>query len=802
MNLQRALEINTAALAVMGAIFLGLGHGTAALPLSLGLAAIASMVLSPIFPWLRLNRMIGNLIALGAVCWSMRDFLRMASQEQLLAIADMLIYLQIVLLFQEKSIRIHWQLVVLSLLQVVVAAALQLGPQFGALLALYMIMALSALVLLCLHRQSKPPPAPAAEPSENGRSDWHKLLAAPVVTAAESSLSELTATARPALIFRQVALLAGATLIFTSVFFMATPRLGEGSWTGARKRGKLTAGFSPEATLDEFGRIHQSNQVVMRVSLTEEVGRQPLTTMVDPYFTGAVLYDYVADESGSRWVRGPRRWGKYGDSNASAHRYTATSLVRQDIILETGNSPVLFAILPVQKLPDTPPDLRLVRAGQRIFRITPPDDLARREYRYVFGTPSLRNGQQLRGIPHHNPAVEEQDQFHLAVEKMDLTLIDLAQFPGLTKVAEGILRDQGLQEASELEKAKALERHFHIPGLYTYSVDLDLPKRNQSLDPIEDFVVNHRTGHCEYFAGALTMMLRSQGIPARMVVGYRGGQFNSLGKYYQVQQRNAHAWVEALIPPGGVPEWDIAGAPSGGGTWYRLDPTPASLTGESAFADPSLASRVGEAFDYVELLWRDYVLSLNASRQKDSIYDPMTTRAVGSVPGWMDSPRVRLVTRRLTTALGWAQTAQREGTSSQVFDWRTGLAAMLGLVVMGGLMHGSVLFWNLWAWRKRQVEKKSIRRAEPPAFYVRLESLLARLQLRRRSGQTPRELAAAAGTILNKLPAGAASAALPQKVVEAYYRVRFGGAALDKEETAAIEHALAQLVPAVQQAQS
>ena len=180
----------------------------------------------------------------------------------------------------------------------------------------------------------------------------------------------------------------------------------------------------------------------------------------------------------------------------------------------------------------------------------------------------------------------------------------------------------------------------------------------------------------------------------------------------------------------------------------------------------------------------------------------MTTRAAGSVPGWMDSPRLQLLSRRLGAVFGWDRAAQREEASSQVFDWRTGLAAMAGLVVMGGLMHGSVLFWNLWSWRKRKIEQKSARRAEPPAFYLRLESLLARLQLRRRSGQTPRELAAVAGMILSKLPAGAASSTVPREVVEAYYRVRFGGAALDKEETAAIEHALAQLVPAVQQAQS
>jgi hypothetical protein len=89
----------------------------------------------------------------------------------------------------------------------------------------------------------------------------------------------------------------------------------------------------------------------------------------------------------------------------------------------------------------------------------------------------------------------------------------------------------------------------------------------------------------------------------------------------------------------------------------------------------------------------------------------------------------------------------------------------------------------------------------PPEFYLRLVGMLTRLKVRKAAGQTARELAAAAESKLAGGPA-AFAAELPQEVVAAYYRVRFGGAALDKNEQAAIEQALSKIVSAVHYAQS
>ena len=68
-----------------------------------------------------------------------------------------------------------------------------------------------------------------------------------------------------------------------------------------------------------------------------------------------------------------------------------------------------------------------------------------------------------------------------------------------------------------------------------------------NLDPVEDFLVNRKEGHCEYFASALALLLRSIDIPARMVNGFKGGDWNELTQTMNVRQKHAHSWVEAYV---------------------------------------------------------------------------------------------------------------------------------------------------------------------------------------------------------------------------------------------------------------
>src|SRR6185295_5058621 len=91
---------------------------------------------------------------------------------------------------------------------------------------------------------------------------------------------------------------------------------------------------------------------------------------------------------------------------------------------------------------------------------------------------------------------------------------------------------------------------------YRYSLAL---KRQTSRPPLEEFLFVRRSGNCEYFAAAMAVMLRSEGIPSRVVAGFQQGEWNPYGRYFMVRLSDAHSWVEAYIDGRG---------------WVAFDPSP------------------------------------------------------------------------------------------------------------------------------------------------------------------------------------------------------------------------------------
>jgi transglutaminase-like putative cysteine protease len=77
---------------------------------------------------------------------------------------------------------------------------------------------------------------------------------------------------------------------------------------------------------------------------------------------------------------------------------------------------------------------------------------------------------------------------------------------------------------------------------------------------IDDFIFETRKGFCEHYASSFVFLMRAAGIPARVVTGYQGGEYNALGKYFILRQSDAHAWAEVWLPGRG---------------WLRVDPTAA-----------------------------------------------------------------------------------------------------------------------------------------------------------------------------------------------------------------------------------
>jgi transglutaminase-like putative cysteine protease len=108
---------------------------------------------------------------------------------------------------------------------------------------------------------------------------------------------------------------------------------------------------------------------------------------------------------------------------------------------------------------------------------------------------------------------------------------------------------------SDAEVVNAALTHFNTEKFF---YTLEPPALED--DPVDEFLFETRRGFCEHFAAAFVTLMRSAGIPARIVTGYQGGEFNPAGNYLVVRQLDAHAWAEVWLPGQG---------------WARVDPTAA-----------------------------------------------------------------------------------------------------------------------------------------------------------------------------------------------------------------------------------
>ena len=147
-------------------------------------------------------------------------------------------------------------------------------------------------------------------------------------------------------------------------------------------------------------------------------------------------------------------------------------------------------------------------------------------------------------------------------------------------------RRLGARAGSPYEATLAVERWLRTTGGFRYEERPPLADATTG-PPLVDFVVRHRSGYCQHFAGTMALMLRMLGIPSRVAVGFTSGKWD--GKQWVVSDVNAHAWVEAWFDGYG---------------WLPFDPTP----GRGSFsASYTLAS---DSADTVRELGRGDLLAV------------------------------------------------------------------------------------------------------------------------------------------------------------------------------------------------
>jgi hypothetical protein len=827
MSIERLLQISMALTAFLAALMLGLSEQRMWLAVVTGLAAALSVYFGDMRGTLLLSTTWANVLGLAALGATVWEVFTVDTEYQLLALANMLVYLQWVLLFRRKEPRIYWMILLLSLLQVAVASVMSLTALFGVFMVLYVFSSLTALVSFTVDRDRRGPaparaapdtdridifstpisvvfarllglrrrrPAPRANPS--GR--WPLGFGKPRFTAREEEPDRGRGSARG--LWRTAAVLAIGAFLLAPPLFALVPRTDRTlGWYPSGLMGQNLVGFSDVVRLGELGEMVENPTEVMRVRLTERPTGRPIQLQDDLLLRGMALPHY----EGGRWNRQPGAIGE--DVDPLPRGVPPASVVDQEITIEPlENSDVLFGVWPVYEF-DGSRRVLFDRVNERLGRTKGPngDYAYRLTYRLV--TTGVRDGRQLSFRPYSRRnemlAVRRSGllQPYAGVYPQTPTEPNLVGEPRqverlrehlepLKALADGVVADISRADPQyKLRCCRALESHLRDSGLYKYS--LRPPVRDGRLDPVVDFITQHPEGHCEYFASALALMLRSQGIPSRIVVGFKGGEWNTAGGYYVVRQLNAHTWVEAYFQAdelAALPQDELPPGDHSGGLWLQLDPTP---PGEGA--QTTLWSNLMSLRDYGEYLWGRFVLGLTAKDQKMSIYAPLE-----SAVHWLGG------------LAPWASTGGSQVTLGG--DERTSERRMSGVIIGVALLASPLalmaLFWlGRWAagrLRRRAGTAKAADRASPIAFYRRLEALLAARDLRRAPGQTQREFALAAGGQLADDPRTQAAASLPRKIVDSFYRVRFGGRTLDDQEAAAVDGALGELETALKAAEA
>src|SRR5262249_15046520 len=128
------------------------------------------------------------------------------------------------------------------------------------------------------------------------------------------------------------------------------------------------------------------------------------------------------------------------------------------------------------------------------------------------------------------------------------------QLPPLDPRIKALADQISSNSKNPYDKAANIQRY--LISHYGYTLDLS---GTHGDDPLADFLFVRRAGHCEYFASAMTVMLRAEGVPARYVTGFSPGEYNDVGGDYIIRESDAHAWVEVYFPQYG---------------WLPFDPTP------------------------------------------------------------------------------------------------------------------------------------------------------------------------------------------------------------------------------------
>ncbi len=588
---------------------------------------------------------------------------RVLSQNFIAATVHLLLFATIVRMFSVQRHRDHIYLMILSFGAVLASALWTVDTVFLALFGFFLMVAIATFISMEMKLSSE-----AAQ--DRAREVTAARRMAPSLSGAAAALA--------------IAIFAGG-----AVLFFLLPRVQTRYLSALAARNDLVSGFSDDVRLGEIGMIKRSSEVVMHIQIDgDSIGAYDLK------WRGIALGIF----DGTRWMNPPQQRTVYlsseGGFDVSRADSAAASIstpisamryIRYHVLMEPVGTNVFFVAPKANVLYGPYREVATDDAGS-IYNFDRERMVAAyRAVSNIYQTPPDKLRKSSGSLP---PQV--------ALNYLQLPPID----PRVRALAETVTTSA----SNEYDKAAAVENYLRS----NYGYTLVLP-RQPSKDPVADFLFSRKQGHCEFFASAMAVMLRAVGIPARVVNGFRTGEFNGITGSYIIRASDAHSWVEVFFPGNG---------------WLSFDPTPPDLKQE-----PSPWSRFMLYLDAAREFWREWIINYDFQHQAQ-----VTTGVVSR--GRLGFDRARLwVRQHYEKLVDRAYHASNSFSSDPTrYAWR-GIGAMLAILLLANARN----LWKKWRDRRIALRPASAPQAAASIWYARMTRRLARLGWHKLETQTPSE---------------------------------------------------------------
>jgi len=366
------------------------------------------------------------------------------------------------------------------------------------------------------------------------------------------------------------------------ILFVLFPRLNYPLWHAPLDESQARTGLGEQMVPGSIAKLTESNDIAFRVKF---LGPAPAKQLL--YWRALVFWQ----TDGRRWLPTPQP-----RLYSTTHVHPKGVAVRYRVILEPHGKPWLFSL-------DVPLQIPVEGGLYRDFQLKAHDPVTQRLRYEVTSVPRYRLDAQ---------APERRMGLQLPPGQNPRTLNWAAS-----------LRRESTSDGAFVERVL----HYFKSQGFRYSLHPTV----LGSAPVDEFLFETQSGFCGHFATAFVYVMRAAGIPARIISGYQGGEYNPAGDYYIVRQKDAHAWTEVYLAGEG---------------WQRFDPTaliaPHRL---SAGIDEFRSHSATSPTFWIERYWRPvwfYLDSINTSFQN----------TVAAYNGTRQ--------KRFFYNLGWGQISQRQ----------------------------------------------------------------------------------------------------------------------------------------------